>query len=71
MATLHVSKQAAPLHLFAASHPENGSTEPAHADYIDGLRKRSYELLHKFRTTWNESEYQEWCAIQRLLHKSL
>ncbi|HLS96837.1 hypothetical protein BC792_103204 [Sphingobacterium allocomposti] len=38
-------------------------------DDFDRLRKRSSELLNKFRTAWNEAEYQEWCAIQRILHK--
>lgn len=35
----------------------------------NALENRSFELLHKFRKTWNEAEYQEWCAIQRILHK--
>ncbi len=33
------------------------------------LELRAFELLHKFRKTWNEAEYQEWCTIQRFLHK--
>ncbi len=35
---------------------------------LDALRKYSFELLNKFRTVWNEAEYQEWCVIQRILH---
>ncbi|WP_437917851.1 hypothetical protein [Sphingobacterium sp. LRF_L2] len=36
---------------------------------VEYLKKRSFELLNKFRKVWNEVEYQEWCTIQRLLHK--
>ena len=36
---------------------------------FDYLRKRSFELLSKFRKVWNEADYQEWCAIQRMLHR--
>lgn len=36
---------------------------------LEALRKYSAELLCKFRTVWNEMEYQEWCEIQRILHK--
>ena len=71
METLHLSKGATHLHVFAVSNPENGLAEQGYTGHIEGLRKRSYELLHKFRATWNESEYQEWCALQRILHKSL
>jgi hypothetical protein len=38
------------------------------AQDLDALRKYSFELLNKFRTVWNEAEYQEWCVIQRILH---
>gem|GEM_PF-1800886 len=52
-------------------HLQSSSPSPYHGADIEGLRKRSSELLNKFRKVWNESEYQEWCAIQRLLHKIL
>jgi len=38
------------------------------ASDVEALRKYSFELLNKFRTVWNEAEYQEWCVIQRVLH---
>ncbi|KGE13474.1 hypothetical protein [Sphingobacterium deserti] len=71
MDTLYLSKGAAHVHSFAASHSQTDLREPVHANGLEALRKRSYELLNKFRTSWNELEYQEWCAIQRILHKSL
>jgi len=48
-------------------HLPTSSPSTYHGADIEALRKRSSELLNKFRTVWNESEYQEWCAIH--LHK--
>lgn len=53
-------------------HAANVGSLPAQkAPDLNVLEKRSSELLNKFRKTWNEAEYQEWCAIQRILHKIL
>lgn len=71
MDTLHLPEAAAHVHSFAAPHPQDESHESMQADRLEALSKRSFALLNKFRTTWNEVEYQEWCAIQRILHKSL
>ncbi|WP_159451794.1 hypothetical protein [Sphingobacterium psychroaquaticum] len=35
------------------------------------LLERYYFLLLKIRKNWDESEYQEWCWIERTLFKSL
>lgn len=37
---------------------------------MEALKQYSFELLNKFRTVWNEVEYQEWCDIQRILHRN-
>jgi len=71
MDTLHLSEEAAHVYSFAAVHPQNNLRDAMPANGLEALRKRSHELLNKFRTTWNEADYQEWCAIQRVLHKLL